>query len=126
MQPIRQRFHTDRVFILPIRKRERERERERTVSEILQPIAQGGCINTVKKIQDRGRYAGLVVFGIERGAMDCGALSPIQTKYLKISNIHRLYTRLYTYIGVFYFISKYLKISTLQILTIKAHFINVY
>lgn len=26
--------------------------------------------------------------GIERGAMDCGALSPIQTKYLKISNIH--------------------------------------
>ena len=75
--------------------RERERERERTVSEILQPIAQGGCINSVKKFQDRGRYAGLVVFGIERGSMDCSALPSIQTKHLKINNIHRLYTRLY-------------------------------
>lgn len=69
--------------------------KDSVVIEILPPIAQDGCINTKKKFQDRGRYAGLVVFGIDRDAMDCGALSPIQTKYLKISNIRRLYTRLY-------------------------------
>ena len=60
------------------------------------------CPSANKRERERERV-GLVVFGTISQTMESGALPPIQTKYLKISNIRRLYTRLYTYIGVFSF-----------------------